>query len=204
MIEFLKGWVLNIVGLAIFIVLLEILVPSGKTKKFINLVSGFVLIIAIITPFLNIARKGIDLKEFQIASSNFIDKREIENNSKILKEKQMRQITEVYRKKLIKQLEETTAEIEGVAGAKADVIINEDYNSDDFGEIKRVYLYLELSGDKQVIKPVSKIEKIEINGDDAVKSESKEVDSALKKKIESRINKILGVDEKNIVISLRE
>ena len=46
--EFLKSWVLNIVMLAIFIALLEIIVPSGKIKKFVNLISGFILILSLI------------------------------------------------------------------------------------------------------------------------------------------------------------
>ena len=114
MIGQLKSWVLNIATLATFIVLLEILIPKGKVKKFVNLVSGFILLIAIINPIAAILKKGFDFKEINIASSNYIDKREIEQSSKFLKEKQMKQIVNTYRNKVIRQLEDSTREIPGV------------------------------------------------------------------------------------------
>jgi stage III sporulation protein AF len=207
--EFLKSWVLNIVILAVLIVLLEMLVPSGKIKKFINLVTGFVLVIAIITPFLNFFKSGIDLKEFQIANRNFINRKEIENNSKIMNERQMKQITETYRNKIIDQLEEIAEGISEVSEAEADVIINEDYNSKTFGEIKRAYIYIELKKSGEQVKPATKIEKIQISPDETTKkdknSESEEIsDTAfneVKAKIEKRINKVLGIEPESIVIS---
>jgi stage III sporulation protein AF len=53
MIEFLKSWVLNIATIAILLVLIEILIPSGKTKKLVNLISGFLLLITIIQPYIS-------------------------------------------------------------------------------------------------------------------------------------------------------
>lgn len=208
MVDFLKSWVLNIITLVIFIVLLEILIPSGKIKKFINLTSGFILIIAIINPFLGLFSKGISLKDLQFADSNIIDKREMQESSKLLKENQMKQISEVYRKKIIRQIEESAKEVKGVSDVKADVIINEDYNSGSFGEIKRVFLSLKPDQKESNIKAVTKIEKIEITKDtksakDAKKSGKvqKEVDTGIKKQVEDKINKLLDIQRENIVIS---
>jgi stage III sporulation protein AF len=202
MIDFLRGWVINIVTLVTFIILLEILVPSGKIKKFVNLVSGFILVIAIINPFLGVMKKGIDLKEFQITSNNIIDKKEIEESSKILKDDQMKQITEVYRKKIIAQAEEAVKQIKNISNVKADVIINEDYNSKEFGAIKRICLELEVNQKDNKIKPVSKINKIQIGKNDTENTPKKEIDSALESNVQDKISKLLDVDKENIVISL--
>lgn len=212
MLEFLKSWVLNIVILAVLIVLLEILIPSGKIKKFVNLVTGFVLIIAIITPILNLFKSGVDLNEFQIANRNFINRKEIENNSKIMNERQMSQITETYRNKIINQLEEIAGGISEVSRVRADVIINEDYNSKTFGEIERAFLYVELKERDKQVKPAAKIEKIQINHNDITKEdgdgESGELSDAafneVKEKIEKKINKVLGVESDSIVISFND
>lgn len=207
MIDFLKNWILNIVTLAIFIVILEILIPTGKTKKFINLVSGFILLIAIINPFIGLLNKGVDLKEFQIVDSNIIDKKEIEENSKILKEEQMQQITEVYRRKVINQIMEGAKEIEGVSDVTADVIINDDYKSNSFGEVKRVYLKLRIEDNKKGVKSVVKIDRIDIkSGEQNINQDSSknEVSSELKKKIFTKLNKLLDVKEENLVISLQK
>ena len=46
MMEYLKEYVINIAILTVIIVLFEIITPSGKIKKIIYLISGFILIIA--------------------------------------------------------------------------------------------------------------------------------------------------------------
>jgi len=181
MIEFLKSWVLNIVTLVTFIVLLEILIPSGKLKKFVNLVSGFILVIAMVNPFLGFLRNGVDLRGFQIPSSNFLDKREIEENSRILNEKQMKQVVEIYREKVIGKLVDIAEEIKGIGEVTADVIINEDYNSDNFGEIKRVYISYKTVGNSGSIKPAT----------------------GLNREIENKICSLMNIDRENIVVSCK-
>ena len=207
MIEFLKNWVLTIVALALFIILLEIIIPTGKIKKFVNLVSGFILIISIINPFLGLFNKGLNLKEVTFAGSNFIDKTEIEKSSDILKESQMKQIVNTYRNKIIVQVEEGLRDIEGIKEVKGDVIINEDYHSEAFGEIKRIYVNYKLVDKKQKIENIPRVEKIEIKGEDQAvnKAQNNEiVDKKLKGEIENRINKLIGVEKERIVINLEE
>ena len=208
MIEFLKDWVLNIVTITVFIMLIEILVPSGKMKKAVSLVTGLVLVIALINPVLGLVKKGINLKEFQIAGSNYIDKREIMINSEVLKENQIKQITNVYRKKVINQLEDVAKNVEGVTDAKADVIINEDYDSSDFGDIKKVYLILTLEDSNKNVKPIVKINKIKIGRTnpemDTEFSEGGEVDKNIRVQIENKIENLFSIQKENIVMSLYE
>lgn len=203
MIEFLKNWVLSISTLVIFIILLEIIIPSGKIKKFVNLVSGFILIIAIINPFLSLFRSGVDLKQFQFSNSNFIDKSEIERDSKILKDNQMKQIVETFRNKIIYQIQECLSDMKEISEVKGDVIINEDYKSATFGEIKRVYVNFKIANKESTIKSVTKIEKVKIGGDEKKENNIK-IDNAIRNNIETKINKLLGVNKDIIVINVRE
>jgi stage III sporulation protein AF len=203
MIEFLKNWVLTITTLVLFIVLLEIIVPSGKIKKFINLVSGFILIISIINPFLGMFRNGIDLKQMQIADSNFIDKSEIEKDSKVLKDNQMKQIANTFRNKVIYDVEGCLSDIKGIIDIKGDVIINEDYKADTFGEIKRIYVNFRLKDEENKIETIAKVEKVKIGGGDKTEKTIKP-DKKLKDEIEAKINKLLGVDKEDIVINIIE
>ena len=197
MIEFLKRWVLNIVTLVTFLVLLEIIIPSGKIKKFVNLISGFILIIAIITPFLNLLSRGIDLRDFEISTRNFIDRKEIEKKSQIFEKKQMKQVTELYRKKIIDQLELSAKQVEGVIQADGDVIINEDYSSNSYGEIKRVYLHIKLEEKKQNLETVAKIEKIKIDMEDtSSETEIKEVEGKQTGKEEGNNEIITKIEDK--------
>lgn len=230
MIDFLKEWCINIVALVIFIVLLEMLLPSGKMKKMINLVSGLILVIALINPILGLMNSGVDLKVYQMANSNFIDKREIMVNSEVLKESQTRQITNVYRSKIISQLEALAKEIKGVLDAEADVIINDDYSDVNFGEVKKVYITLKLGevdaekankadeadeADKpdkaesaiEKVETVKSVGKVKINTNNTVDSNEKsneKIDNKLKLTLESKIEKMLNIQKENILISLEE
>ncbi|NLL04525.1 MAG: stage III sporulation protein AF [Clostridiaceae bacterium] len=209
MIEFLKDWCLNIVTLVILIVLLEMLLPSGRMKKMINLVSGIILVIALINPVLGLFQKGINLEEYQISSSNFIDKREIMVRSQAMKEEQTRQITNVYTNKIISQLEGLVTDIEGVLEVKADVIINDDYTDESFGEVRKVYLELKLGEAEEKTKsitPVKGIDKVIVGKEKRQESEEEyevEIDKELKQQIESKIENVLSIQKENIVMSIR-
>jgi stage III sporulation protein AF len=216
MIEFIKNWVVNTITVVMLVILIEMLIPSGKMKKMVNLVSGFILVIALINPVLKVLGKEIVLREMQMADSNYIDKKEIMANSGVLDENQIKQITNLYRDKIIDQLESITKEVKGIEDARADVIINEDYTSDRFGEVKMVYLYIKTEKRNDGVKPVLSVKKIEIgNGnstDDNSKDEDskdetlseKQLDKKSKQELEERIERLLYMQKENIVISLED
>ncbi|RCX16794.1 stage III sporulation protein AF [Anaerobacterium chartisolvens] len=204
MIDFLRSWIFNIVFLAIFIVLIEMLIPSGKTKKVVNLVSGCIMLIAIINPLLGIVGRDIDMKGFQIETGNFIDRKEIEAQGKILEEERMKQIVKLYREKIVSQLEGSAMEVSGVAGANADVVINEDYGSDKFGEIKKAYVRVRLQKENDGIKPVAKVGKIVIDKQERTNEEPLEMDNDIKRQMEGRIGSLFNLSSEDIVITLME
>ncbi|TYQ13367.1 UNVERIFIED_CONTAM: stage III sporulation protein AF [Acetivibrio alkalicellulosi] len=204
MIGFLKDWVLNIVTLAIFIILIEILIPSGKMKKTVNLFTGLILVIALINPVLSILKKEIDFSALNI-ENNYMYIGEIDINSNNLKESQITQMTSVYRGKVISQIESIAKE-EGVVDAKADVIINEDFYDENFGEIMRVYLYLNMYEKTKEIKPILSVERVRI-GNDSLEEDLKvenPYNNKIKEKIENKIGEIFGTQKENIVISFEE
>lgn len=221
MIEFLKNWVVNTITVVMLIILIEMLIPSGKMKKIVNLVTGFILVIALVNPVLKVVGKEIVLKELHMADSNYINKKEIMASSSILEENQIIQITNLYRDKIIKQLESIAKEVKGVADARADIIINEDYTSERFGEVKKVYLYLKTDENDKKIKPVLSVKKVEIekinsknassedenskdeNSEDKVLTE-KQLDKKTKQELEERIERLLCIEKENIVISLED
>jgi len=163
MIDFLRNWVVNIVTLVVFVMLIEMMLPSGKVKKIVNLVTGFILVIGLINPVLELFEKEIDLKEFQLAGSNYIDKKEVMINSEVLEERQIRQITNAYREKIIAQLKSVAKDIKEVKEAEADVIINEDYTSERFGEVKKVYLYLSLEDESEQVKHILEVKRVKVD-----------------------------------------
>lgn len=217
MIEFLRGWIINIVTISIMLILFEIIVPSGKVKKIISLVAGFVLLIAVINPFLTLKNKNFDLGEAAISDSAYIDKKEIENSSKVLEETQMKQISVIYKKKLINRIEEETCKIQGITEAKAQVEINEDYSSEKYGEITKITVNVkkgEKQNDNNKVTPVVSIEKVEVNSTSKINSASdsntdtktlKAADpeaARIAELIKKNLNKTLEVSQDSIVVTV--
>jgi stage III sporulation protein AF len=146
----------------------------------------------------------VDLKSFQFSDNNYLLKKNIEENSKVLNDKQMKKIAEVYRENIISQLEEGMKGVKGISSIKADVIINEDYKSKTFGEVKRVYLSITPEEDKNIIKPVKKVEKVDIGSDKKLLEENEKINSDTRRQIEERVIKFLDINKENIVITLQE
>ena len=222
MLEYVKQWIINIVSLVLFIVILEMLLPKGKMRKYAGLVTGAVLVIAIVNPLLNLFGEEFDFTAAQTVSENMLGKAQAVNDSGLFKKEQIVQIVEVYRLSIIEQIEYNAKEIEGVKDARADIIFNEDYDSPAFGEIKRVYLEItaggaEGRGGKQDgMKPdgtkpdgkdgINRVEKIKIGriGNTAeleMKPASEDIGFETRKMLEDRISRVFGVDRENIIIS---
>ena len=228
MLEFIKNWVINIVALVLFIVIIEMLLPNGKMKKYGGIVTGTILIIAITTPLIGLFGKEFDFAAAQTTASNVISRLQIEKDSKLLEEKQLGQIIQVYRSDMIEQLEHQAEEVEGVRKATADIIINEDSASERFGEIKRAYLEITPEGDvspkrdskgdvspkrdskgdispEEGISPgISKVESVNI---EKIMNKRTEIencpleDRELRKRLEDRISEVFGIEKDNIIIT---
>ncbi|QNU65515.1 stage III sporulation protein AF [Ruminiclostridium herbifermentans] len=217
MLLFLKDWIINIVTITVILILFEIIIPTGKIKKIINLVSGFILLIVIINPFIALRNQNYTLREDIISDSFYIDKKELENSSKLLNDTQMKQIAGIYKKKLINKIQAETEEIEGVVALKVDVQINEDYNSDSFGEVNRVYLEMqknkkqdkdEKTADSIKIKPVSVVN-VEINSQSEnaktkASNQINENNSKIAEQVKDNLNRALEINKDLIFVTILE
>jgi stage III sporulation protein AF len=188
------------------------IMPNGKTKKIINLVAGFILLIAVINPFISLKNKDIDLGELALKDSSYIDKKEIEASSKVLDQKQMKQISEVYKKKLIEKIREQTSKIDGVSDCNVNVEINEDASSDKYGEIKKVFVELKKGKSQSTeafkVTPVAPVKKIEISTDntkDTATKQPKLLDTNTQKladTVKQNINKSFEIQKENIFVTV--
>lgn len=212
MLEFLRSWIINIVTITILLVLFEIIMPSGKIKKIIRLIAGFVMLIAVINPVLALKNKSFDLGNNVISDSMYLDKNELEASSRLLKDKQMKQVSEVYKKKVISSIQEQAEKVDGVSEAKADIEINEDYTSDRFGEITKVNLQIKRGkkqSDSVKINSVMPVKKIDItlpfmkgnNKKQAVPPNDNE-SKKLSEQVKQSINKSFEIKKDNIIVTV--
>lgn len=156
MIVFFKSWIAAIVGVVIFAVLVDIILPQKNNfAKYARLTTGLIVIITILTPIFKLFDGGSNIETYisQYASTynvgvSSIDKKELEKNVQA-------QTLEVYKTNITRKIEQ---EIQANTGKKYSVNkleVVEDVDSLDFCEIK--YIELKEKVDDKTIKPVDKI-----------------------------------------------
>lgn len=204
MIEMIKSWVINIAALVMLIVLVEMLVPSGKLKKMVSLVTGFILIIAIITPILGFLKKGGELKDLQVSQSAFLDQKEMEVSADKLSKKQSAIIVSTYKSKLKKDVEANLTAIGKFSDVKADIMVEENSESKEFGMIRKISVNLKEKKNEKgqnEVMPVIAIKRVNIGG--STKNETAQKDGIsedVKKEVQNKLAKLYGINPEQIQV----
>ena len=95
----------------------------------------------------------------------------------MLEEEQRAQVLKLYREKLINMIEQAVLEIGGIKKAKVDLIINEDYESGSFGEVKRVYVELTNGANGDKTGKTGTNDKAEKTGDTGRNEETEKIEN---------------------------
>jgi stage III sporulation protein AF len=177
MIDFLSGWVKNIIYIIFFIVFLEILLPNNSMRKYVKVVAGLLVMVVILTPITRLINNNLNLQDAVAKSFVDIDQIDIKSKNLILEGKQNDMTIRIFKEKVENQIKnQIENNIEGVS-ADVEIEIYEDPNNEDFGSIKEVYLYLNEKESQDSnnedneteeskaneIKPIEKIEIGELN-----------------------------------------
>lgn len=162
MIENLSSWAKGITLAVIVVSILEMLLPNNKTKKYIKMVMGVLILFNIISPFIN----AKDLKNLnEIDASKYVN----ENNKNYVEQKSMdERLEELYieeiEKDIIKKVEKKGYK---VSMCKVDAKITK--NEEETG-ITKIKLKVEKTGEvkqeenssieNQIVTQVQKIKKV--------------------------------------------
>lgn len=203
MINMLKDWVMNISALVILLVLVEIIIPRGRIRKFIHLVSGLLMILVIIEPFIGFMKDPVRLEDVFYYNSNSMDRLEIEKSSTLIKDTQMKQITLAYRNKLKSQIEEIARKTVGVREADVEVTVQQDNTSDKYGEIEQIILHVLPEDAKSAgTGKGMRIDQIEV-GKSYDAGGWRTIDPELSENLKLRISKAIEVEKERIIISMK-
>jgi stage III sporulation protein AF len=198
MINLLKDWAINIVIAAIFAAFIEIILPSSSMKKYIKVVLGFVIIIIIINPFINILNKNIDIDKEVFAnivkeekSDYIINKDFINQNNK--------QITEIYKFKLKNDIMRLVKDKSNLMVEDIFIDITDDVDDENFGNIKNIQLVVNYKNEQQRSQDKIKVQEIKVS----IKNDKKiykRVDDETTDKIKDIVSKEYQVPKDKIVI----
>lgn len=159
----LSAWIKQIILLVLFATFLELLIPSNNYKKFIKVIMGLLILVAILQPVLNLMQNQWDeTSSAEVTARNIADNKEdmLHQSTEIQSERD-RIALEQYRKELIKQIRVLAGAVDGVSDIKAEVSLNEGKGEKNFGMIKRITVYAKAGSaakDETMVKSVKPVE----------------------------------------------
>lgn len=194
--EFIYSWLKDIVVLFIIITLVDLIMPKGNLKKYIDIFIGFILIYMVVSPFLNLTSINFKLDGTALESFNSYET----DNVDFTKE-QSEKIKDLYIEKLnsrIKLLVEANVEYE-----IDNIDINIEKEAERFGQIKSIEIVLseELNDTKTKNNgkiDIEKVKKVSLEKEKDLKN-----DDINFKDIKTLIAKELEINESLIYINVK-
>lgn len=207
MVAFLRSWVLNIVTIIVFITFLEILLPNSSIKKYIKMIVGLLVMLVILSPILELVNGNIKIENEIIKTSSEVEQKYLQVNAHQLEDEQNRQMIEVYKRKMEKDIKERIEYEHSVEVLSIHTYIDEDIKSHAFGSLNQLNITLSVGmtpnrkeTKEQFIKPVSIIIG---NGDQSITA-SADQGNHLTDGIKSNISGLYGIREENIKININK
>ncbi|MDI3310186.1 MAG: stage III sporulation protein AF [Thermoanaerobacterium sp.] len=189
--EAVKSWIIQIAYISILAIIFELLIPSSSMKKYVKVVIGLTIMIAIINPVLGFFKNGINInnaleREYNYNSvdiSGMTKQAEIERNKLIVDE---------YKKRLNDQIKERILSMINASDVEVESSIVDDLNDKSFGLVKEIHIIIinnknEISNSGSISINVSKSNEKTSEFDD----------------IKNDISKFYNVPLKNITIEER-
>ncbi len=200
MIESITLWIKNIIFVVLFASFLELLLPSNNMQRFVRVIMGLFIMLAILNPVISVIEKGWasdQLPALATRTENSLDLNILSAANNVAGKRE--QIArDMYIRDLSKQIRATVLPIDGVADAKVTVNIDteSDQKSKSIGKIKNVVVYIEPG-----IPAERKVAKITINHSAAEEAnDSEKLPSALVTKVKKSISELYQIKGNQIEV----
>ena len=211
MADFLRSWIVNITVIIIFIMFLDTIMPNDSMKRYINVIIGLLIIIAVIKPFILVKDyvESFDNKLMETAS--YVEKSGGIGNSEKINRFHKQKAVEIFENNLKKQImrivkSNTRSEYREIS---IELELERNFEREDFGNIKSVTVNMAYDSSK-----VAEVDRIRINVNEGME-ENKNVinedkaeynlnDSRIKNEIKDEIGKALGISKSVISVNVQK
>ncbi|PKM81293.1 MAG: hypothetical protein CVU89_09775 [Firmicutes bacterium HGW-Firmicutes-14] len=143
---------------------LEIVLPRSDMKRYINLIIGLFVIIAVLNPFLSLVSKPLDFDVLGLeGAQGSSDTESLIKKGKDIAQKGREQAVSSYKEKLSGQIMALSAFYRDANVTRADVDIVEDPGDEDFGQIRKVVLIVGGPDDRVLDSSPVKVDEIDVS-----------------------------------------
>lgn len=139
-------WVKSIIYVVLFASFLELLLPNSSMQRFIRVIMGLFILLAILNPVISVLENRLSADQVpalaQVGSS--LSDAEIVSAGSHVADRRNQLAREIYARDLAKQIRAMVMAIDGVANAKVTVAIADTQpDSKALGKINNVVVYIE-------------------------------------------------------------
>ncbi|HEY3423284.1 MAG TPA: stage III sporulation protein AF [Negativicutes bacterium] len=197
MIPVITDWVKNIVLVVLFASFLELLLPNGSMQRFIRVIMGLFIMLAILNPVIDaIQNPGMEEEVPALSTSSGNAPAIVAASHAMVKEREQLS-NELFRKELSQQIKAIVIALEGVADAKVQVdIYTEPISNKRAGTIKSVVVYVQPgspAGSKKIAR---------VSIGNQITEEKMQVTPQLENRIKLTISELYQLSKEQIDIKL--
>lgn len=200
-------WLKTVVIFMIFLTILSNLLGKSDFKKYVNVVTGLLLMLVTMNPLLKII-SGEEGFEYYFESVSFdLQTTEVANEMKDAQEAQRKVILKKYKEEIKEQIEDLLKK-EDLYLVDAKIEVEEDMESEDYARLKTISLvaaYQEQEEESNIIRRVE-IPEIDIGAIGESKVESKQEEdflSPVEIKVKNTLSDFYNIKADNINISIQ-
>jgi stage III sporulation protein AF len=160
MINSIRQFVENIIVIMILAAFLQMILPEGGMRRYVQLALGLIMVLTLLTPLVSLAQNPFSVTELLGQATLQTNWEELRVKGKMFQEKNDQVLLENYRQVLssqVKQLLEQQAEVQ-VTACQFDLV--EDRDAEDFGRIRS--LQVEVAYRKGAAQPVSSVQPVSV------------------------------------------
>ena len=188
-----KAWLLTVVAASVFLSLTASLLPENGVKRSVMTALGFVFLLVLATPVINVINRGFS---YDVILSESISQADSMGTGAYIEN-----VVESYRQKLSDQCLKALCDLEGYEAENVELQIESDTENGDFGRVLWVKCCLRATGKKEQAR--RQIEKIVIDWH-GVRTEGESDGTAdekrISKTVQTRLAELLGISQEVIYV----
>jgi stage III sporulation protein AF len=191
----LTDWIKNIIFVVLFASFLELLLPSSSMQRFVRVIMGLFIMLAILNPIIGVVQHHLtSINQIPALSTNSEISNVITNEVNHVTNERDKLSLELYKKELSQQIRILIIAMDGVADANVAVEIN----SNTTNGVKSIVVYIK-PGISTKNEKVASIKKITIDKQ-SVKTE--ESYAGLKERITEMITELYQIPKEKVDIKM--
>lgn len=194
MVSEITAWVKEIALVVLFATFLEFLLPVSSMQRFVRVIMGLFIMLAILNPVLDMIHSRWlpeKVMVFGMPTHNTVNIKRAVGQTE---ENRMQLVEELYKKDLARQIRALVLAVDGVADARIAVEI-EATGTQPARRVKTVTVYLKpgLAKEERIVTPIS-------IGQIAELEKRPEITPVMERKIRQTITELLGMNSNQITI----